>query len=518
MAAILAGVFFRFYHLDRKTFWEDEILGTVRMLGYTEAEIVQASPRLRDAAAVQSYFRVGNQAPDGAAGPAGTVRSLAAEDPQHPPLYYVLDRLWVERAGTSVAALRALPALFGVLALFATYLLSVELFASRGAAWIAVALLALSPFQVLYSQEAREYTLWTVAILISSALLLRAARTGSRALWIAYGASAVAALYVFPLSAFVIAGHGVYLAVCGDIRKPGVAAWYLGSCAAAALAFLPWLRAMSGSAGLERGMSGIMSARTSPPGIALALLRNVKSSFFDVGFFKIGPLRSTAINAVGTLAAGALAGYAGYVLARGGRRKAAAFVLVALTFPGLPIVVHDLLRGGGLVEQTRYFVPVYLAAVLAVAYLFDVRIRDGTNGKRRLWGAAFACVLLAGFVSCALSSQARTWWNKDYERTPEVAAIVNSAHRPLVVGDSGTSRLLGLSYYLDPNVALAVRLHCEQCAIASPPPENLLADVDRFGDVFLLGPYGSGRERFHAIGIRIYPPVPAPLNMFLSVM
>lgn len=55
--AILIGIFFRFYNISHKTFWEDEIIGTVRMLGYTEAEIVKAAPTFHTARDIQRFSR-----------------------------------------------------------------------------------------------------------------------------------------------------------------------------------------------------------------------------------------------------------------------------------------------------------------------------------------------------------------------------------------------------------------------------------------------------------------------------
>ncbi|MBD5656449.1 MAG: glycosyltransferase family 39 protein, partial [Candidatus Eremiobacteraeota bacterium] len=162
--AILAGVFFRVYHLDRKVYWEDEVVGTVRALGYTEAHIVAVAPGIADAAGLQKYFHPATPAMGGDR-LADTVKSLAAEDPQHPPLYYVLSHVWMDRFGSSVAAIRALPVLFGLLALPVAYWLAFELFGSATIALLATALLAISPFHVLYAQEAREYSLWTLAIL-----------------------------------------------------------------------------------------------------------------------------------------------------------------------------------------------------------------------------------------------------------------------------------------------------------------------------------------------------------------
>ena len=527
-SAIVLGMFFRFYHLDRKTFWEDEIIGTIHALGYSEAEIVEASPRLHDAAALQAYFRLPDVAHGGRDGLNSTVRSLAAEDPQHPPIYYVLSHLWARAFGTSVAAMRSLPALFGLLALVAIYGLSKELFASQTVAWLSVALLAVSPFQVLYSQEAREFTLWTVTVLISSTLLLRAARTGSPLIWVSYAASLVVSLYVLPLSALVIAGHGAYLIGSGTIRKRGLTGWFLAACAVAALAFAPWLRFMLTSAGLGRGLHLILSTRMSPLSMAIAFIRDLKGSLFDFGFFRIGPLHSSAINAASTLAAVALIGYAGFVLARNRQRSATTFLVLALGLPPLAPIAHDVFFGGGLVEQARYFVPVFLAATIALAYLFSTTMRP-ESGHRGWWTATFLLVLFGGVTSCILSAQAATWWNKDYERTPEVAAIVNATRRPLVVGDVGSSRALGLTYYLNPNVSLRVNLRCDNCGLAAPPVDrDLPAGSAAFSDVFVFGAYEAPQSRathdggetrasaLHEIGIKTFPLQPAPLNMFLS--
>src|SRR5579862_5104566 len=88
--AIVVGVCFRSYDLGGKTFWGDEILGVVRMLGYTEAEIVSAGPSIRTADDVQAYFRLSGPRNTGPRPLVATVQSLASEDPQHPPAYYLM--------------------------------------------------------------------------------------------------------------------------------------------------------------------------------------------------------------------------------------------------------------------------------------------------------------------------------------------------------------------------------------------------------------------------------------------
>jgi uncharacterized membrane protein len=512
----LLGVFFRFYHLDRKVFWEDEIAGTVRALGYTEAGIVAASPDLRDARSLQMYFHLPPPGSRHADRLANTVGALAAEDPQHPPLYYLASHLWIERFGSTVAAMRALPALFGVLVLPCAYFLALELFGSVVVAWLAVALLAVSPFEVLYAQEAREYSLWAVAILLICLTFLRARRSMSVAAWSLYAVTLAAGMYVFPFSALVAMGQGLFLFVA-DRGKPvrGLVAYGAAS-GIAALAFAPWLAIMLTNRALERGMGNILVSRLSAPAIAREFTKNVRENFID-----LGASGGFVFNTFLAVIAAALCCYALFYLARHGPRDASTFVLLAFGAPAVPLVASDLLGRGMLVYQSRYFTPLYLGLDFAVAFLFAAKIAQAraTSRDRLLWQSLFGGVLACGIVSCLNSSQAETWWNKDYEQSRAVASIVNASAAPLVVADDRASRTLGLGYYLDPRVKLDLKLACDNCdqaAIVASAPSAAAPPSEHVGDVFLLGrteaPQGA---HVHRIDTDVYPRIRAPLSMFL---
>ncbi|MDP2728487.1 MAG: glycosyltransferase family 39 protein, partial [Dehalococcoidia bacterium] len=106
--------------------------------------------------------------------PADLVQSIIAED-LHPPVYYIVLHYWMALAGSSEFALRFLSAAMGLIVIPAIYqltrcLLLVGRRPRLGAApvWgggLAATLVAVSPFLVYYSQEARNYmmvTLWTI--------------------------------------------------------------------------------------------------------------------------------------------------------------------------------------------------------------------------------------------------------------------------------------------------------------------------------------------------------------------
>lgn len=523
--AIALGIFLRVYHLDQKTFWGDEVMGVVRMLGYTETEIVQAGPRVREARDIQSYFHVGGAGPDATAGRplAATVASLASEDPQHPPLYYLLARVWAGWAGTSVFAHRTLPMLFGILAIGAMAWLAFELSRSWQVAGFAAAIYAISPFAVLYSQEAREYAFWALATLISSTLLLRAERTGNRWEWAAYGLACVVCLYTYPLAAFVMVAHCAYVFANSDSLKRDVLVPYILSSACAVLLFLPWLLALVRSMAGLKAMQGVLGGRMSPIAIGWVFVRDVKTSLIDLGV-QTGALRTVVIIAGFVVLALLFYGFVELIF-RGVRRRERLFLLALFLVPAIPLLGHDLVSGGGLVGQVRYFQPVYLAVPLVLALMFSAKMDDAKNGASRVtWTSAFVFTLLIGIVSCLISSQATTWYNKAFERTPDVAAVINRAQDPIVladkavVGDRGTSRVLEIGFYLKPQVAMRVNLHCDACLTEPPPRIDVFRDAAQYRDVFVLGSFvreiPTGDYTIQRVGIEMDPHPSLPLDMF----
>lgn len=488
---IVFGVFFRCSDLDRKVVWEDELFGMIHCMGYSEAQIVAEAPRLTDAAGLQKYFRLAEPHRVSQADLAGTVVSLAREDPQHPPAFYVLEHLWVAVFGSSVAAMRALPALVGIIALPFVYLLCVELTASRVAGWLGMAIVAVSPFHLLYAQELREYSLWTVAILALSWTFLRALRLGSVWAWTIFGMTFAAGLYVYPFTGFVAIGAGLYLA-CMPGRHAGRSfRGYVCAALGALALFSPWLVLTLRADGVRHGLRGvdaILLMHKSAAETLATFIRNVRSAFVDFGMFPLGQEHGKAIYPVATVLIFALIVGSLVVLLRRGNRERWMFPLIALCVPPLALIAHDLIFGGILVIQSRYFTPLYLGLELLVAAA-GAAIFNGRGAARieRLTVVmSLAIVFAGGIVSCELISRASTWATKDFEQNRAVAELVNRSGAPVVVSDHSTSRLLGLGFYLDPRVKLELNIHCDNCTLPARPTRGLMAHAA--GDVFLLGP------------------------------
>jgi uncharacterized membrane protein len=523
VVAILAGTFFRTYHLGTKTFWGDEMVGLTHTLGYTEAEIVRAGPQVRTAADIQVYFNLAGPQHTGPRPLSATVDSLAEEDPQHPPVFYLMQRLWAGVAGVSPAALRTLPMIFGVLAIAAMAWLALELFQSRKAAVIAASLYAISPFAVLYAQEARETTLWALETIVASVLLLRAARTAGTGSWIAYALVSALSLYTYPLSATVMAAHCALVICVPDLRRRRVMLPYFIASAVATLLFLPWPLLFANTHSGVKALGVLLANDQSPLGILLTFLRDIKATIIDVGPIEPGSFVRLTVMALGTAILAVVLASVGRLAVAAPRPIAARFILALFVIPALPIA---LINHGALISQLRYLVPVFLATQLALTALFCASFPDERRGRAGPIVFSATYLLIVGFsaLSCVISAGADTWYPKAYQRSPHVAALINQSAGALVVGDEatsndrGTSRVLEIAYSLDPNVAMRVNLHCEACLIEPPPRIDVFADADRFRNIFVLGmlkrPIPPGNYEVRQIGIDINPAGRGPLEMF----
>ena len=105
VVVLLLGVCFRFVNLDGKVFWHDETFTMLRVSGYTASEVKREvfNGRVITSDSLAKFQGVNNDR-----GLIDTINSLAIEDPQHPPLYYILARFWVAIFGNSVTAIRCL--------------------------------------------------------------------------------------------------------------------------------------------------------------------------------------------------------------------------------------------------------------------------------------------------------------------------------------------------------------------------------------------------------------------------
>lgn len=102
-----------------------------------------------------------------------TILSFIALDLIHPPLFYVLLKLWITAGGESLFWLRLFPVVFAVVSLVPFILFLREIKQNRWVEIIAIFLLAVNGSLIKYSQEVRMYSLLLCFSLFSMWLFAR---------------------------------------------------------------------------------------------------------------------------------------------------------------------------------------------------------------------------------------------------------------------------------------------------------------------------------------------------------
>ncbi len=141
---LVAGLFLRLYHNLDISLWHDEAFSAL-LIKYPWGEM---------------FYRIGLDV--------------------HPPVYYVVLRLWSYAVGDSLLALRGFSVLFGLLTSLAGYAFVKTAFKSEKVAIVTALLIAINPFQIQYATEARMYTFGAFLVVLDAFILVKALQVSSR--------------------------------------------------------------------------------------------------------------------------------------------------------------------------------------------------------------------------------------------------------------------------------------------------------------------------------------------------
>jgi len=166
---ITMGAILRFLNLGEKPPWTDEFATLVFSLGNTFNSVpldqVISSNELLQPLIVNPQHGV----PE-------AIESLINED-HHPPIFFTIANLWAQVFSpgyklVDLGVMRSLPALFGVLSMPAIYLLARLAFTPVIIAHLTACLMAVSPYGIFISQEARHYTAAVLFVIASLSCLV----------------------------------------------------------------------------------------------------------------------------------------------------------------------------------------------------------------------------------------------------------------------------------------------------------------------------------------------------------
>lgn len=450
VAAIIIGVASRIMGLPTRTLFIDESYTQMRAAGHTAQQMIQAlyDGVQRSSAEIRSYAEVGATST-----PQRLVQSYVVEDTQHPPFFYLLDYGVVRMFGNALPTWRVVSLLFGILVLPAAYLLAYELFGDKRSGVLAAAIFAVSPIERIYSDQAREYSLLTVLILMSTFFVLRATKSNAPGVWIAYAVLAVIGLYTTPIMAYTIAAQGAYvLALALMLKHPATLARFALAAGAAFVAYLPWVYEMFVH---RTSMSDNMqwsSTRWPMQLLAVKWVFNLGSTFFDLEYINV---RWIAVLAV-VLAVGILTLARGFRAADPGARW---LIATSIAVPLLLLIVPDIVLGQHRSSVARYDLPVIvMLAVWAAGGLL----------QRPL---ATTVLLGAGICAAFVGSQHPSWWDNDSDADDaRIASIVNAEPRAQVLTTMVPSYFIVFAEKLKSDVRVSFSPQLEHAAFSARDP------------------------------------------------
>jgi len=205
LVIVLIGLFARIYQLSTQSMWLDEV-GSVRLAQLTLPEIVQT-----------------------------------LQGDNQPPLYFFILHYWIMPFGISAPAVRLLSVLFGVLAIPMIYLVGRQLF-NEEVGLVGALILALSTFNIIYSQQTRAYALMVLLALLSAYFFLRFLQRSSLALSAGYVLSTTLLIYTHYYGVLVVVAENIYLVTLLALSKHRtykLRDWVVLQVIVAAL-FIPW--------------------------------------------------------------------------------------------------------------------------------------------------------------------------------------------------------------------------------------------------------------------------------------
>jgi mannosyltransferase len=345
----------------------------------------------------------------------------------HPPLYYMLMHFWIS-LGHSEFLLRTLSVFCGTLSVAIIYA-TTALIGGKRLATLATLLLAVSPFNIWYSQEVRMYSLTALLVLMSSFFFLRLLRHDTLRNWIGFGSCASLAVYSDYLYLFIILAQAVFLIILRRTYPEILYKWFCCMVVVGIL-FLPWVVAIFVTGGFyHASISWIPPAR-------------IADLFWTIYSFGLGPTSNpgSALNITAALLLISLAVY-GLLSLRdkpGHQQQNMGFVLFWLLLPLLLTFFISLdwhLPQQRSIYIDRFFNPLLPAFLILTSFgIFHLFRRSKVIGT-----VTFIIILIP-----TTSSLYNLFFNQDYARDQWRQAIAEITEN----GRSGDILLVRPHHYV----------------------------------------------------------------------
>lgn len=461
LAIILTlAVVFRFANIDKKIYWHDESYTTIRTTGYQSQEIADTIFQNR----LLSTLELGKfQQLKPESNVFDTIISLAKEDPQHPPFYFIVSRYWEKVFGFSLVSSRSLAIVFSLLSLPVIYYLSLELFSSQLTAIFSVILLALSPVDIIFAQISRQYSLLVLLTLISQLLLLKCLKQRTIINWSLYTLANTLGLYThlfFVLNLFSQAVFIIWYILVNPKRKNSFL-FFFASGMITIILYIPWLQVFLANSQKAFNSTNWAVVKYLDWGFISKLWILSFTCLFSDTDFGFNNLLTYLYRLIFL----SLIVYAFYRVYQQSSQIVFSFLITSTLVPFLGLVIPDLILTTTRSTVTRYLIAAFPTIYITVAFFLSQLLTQG-----KIFGKILLTFLLtASIISNFNNALSETSWAKVPSYwNGEVARKINAVPNAIIISDQGDDwtnlgDLLSLNYRLNSDV---------QYFLTSYPPDT----------------------------------------------
>lgn len=435
---VLIGVSLKFYKLENRFFWYDEICTIEHTSGNQKFDI--SVNEIKNISFYSDQLSLKKKK-----NPIGSELKGLFSSTNLNPLHYTFLMLWYRIIGDDAIHYRLFSVFIFILTLPFLFLFARRLFKSDLAGWIAICLYSFSPYYHYFAQEARYYILWAFLIILLHYLFLIAYSDNKIKWWIAYTLIGILNLYASVLSGLVIISHFIYILLMRKNR------WLVFTISAFLifLAYLPWLIS------IINNRSEIVTALAwhSQLGKELNIfsllfiqLLFMAASFIGgfntlLGILLSSNLQGNYIQISITILLTALIIYSIiYVIKKLPKDKSTFLILILL--PQLIFfVVSDIIRNTGGSLFYRYNVITFIGILFFLIYVISRKIELG----KVLYFVFFLGIIVFGFYTIHNDSNNRCWNTPFFcEEILKEAQIISSHERQLLILDY--SKITGINF------------------------------------------------------------------------
>ena len=444
----LIGTSLKFYKVDFRYFWFDEICSIEHTSGLTGYQTYQLIPKneiknityYKDLLHLNSQnYTIGSQ-----------LKGLSRMTNLN-PLHYEVLVFWHRIVGDDDVDYRLFNVFLFILTLPFLFLLAKTLFKSDLSGWIAVSLFAVSPFFHYYAHEARYNILLTFLLIVNNYLFLMAINDNKIKWWTGYLIVGILALYASIVAGIVIIGHLIYIM----IFKKELRIRYFISVFLILIGYLPWLisvidnrneisAALSWHSwyGTNQNFVKLIIAQLTIMARSYVTLNNFWDHMslliynkFDGNYIQICAM----VLIIFTILCSVIYAF------RKLNHKVSFFLALIILPQFLLFLLSDLFRGTGSSLIYRYHLINILGALLFITFLISRKISLG----KLIYSFIYTGLIILGLFSILLISKDRCWdVPLNCENNIEDARLFSSSNRPLLITDCRLPLNIGIGGFM----------------------------------------------------------------------